>query len=203
MADPQSPVPDARPSPCYACLYRPRREPLLEDSAGSATSRLRSALFPTSSARRALNAADHSWRSRKSSRHATSGTATVDLDRRQRTRAPAGLATPSALKSSARPRREVSGACRRGRHMHSGGLLAHARPGLTVVPPGEEAAALAPLPLKLGKSEFSILNPNASTSCDLCRSKWGIRTLGAFAALPADLSGAARAGGAAAGDRAR
>jgi len=55
-------------------------------------------------------------------------------------------------------------------------VLARGRPGLTVVPPGEEAAALGPLPL--GLLDLS------TERQDLFR-RWGLRTLGDLAALPA------------------
>jgi protein ImuB len=54
-------------------------------------------------------------------------------------------------------------------------LLARARPGLTVVPAGGEAAAVAPLPL-----DALDLAPERQ---DLFR-RWGLRTLGDLAALP-------------------
>ena len=56
-------------------------------------------------------------------------------------------------------------------------LLASARAGITVVAPGDEAAALAPLPLR-----------TLDVLCDpqllAVLSRWGIRTLGQLAALP-------------------
>ena len=52
-------------------------------------------------------------------------------------------------------------------------LMAQARAGLTVVPPGQEAAALAPLPLA-ALARYG-LPPLA---------RWGLRTLGELAALP-------------------
>jgi protein ImuB len=55
-------------------------------------------------------------------------------------------------------------------------VVAQARPGLTVVPPGQEAAVLAPLPLDLLG-----LDPERR---DLFR-RWGLHTLGDLAALPA------------------
>jgi protein ImuB len=54
-------------------------------------------------------------------------------------------------------------------------VLARARPGLTVVPAGGEAAALAPLPLELLELE--------AERRDLFR-RWGLRTLGDLARLP-------------------
>jgi len=55
-------------------------------------------------------------------------------------------------------------------------VLARACPGLTVVPPGGEASALAPLPLDLLD-----LDPDRR---DLFR-RWGLRTIGDLARLPA------------------
>ena len=66
-------------------------------------------------------------------------------------------------------------------------LLARARPGLTVVPPGGEAAALAPLDLAVGsdlaltqRAGFQDLTP----LLPLLR-RWGLRTFGDLAQLPA------------------
>jgi len=81
-------------------------------------------------------------------------------------------------------------------------LLAQARPGLTVIEPGQEAAALAPLPLALlGKLEEKKLEERSEklegklqssdfqlqTSDFVLRTskRWGLRTLGDLAALPA------------------
>jgi protein ImuB len=80
-------------------------------------------------------------------------------------------------------------------------LLAHGRAGLTVVPAGDEAAALAPLPLRtLTQLEFGLW---AVGACPGTRSgpeptahslgpeieqlhRWGLRTLGDLAAIPSD-----------------
>ncbi len=75
-------------------------------------------------------------------------------------------------------------------------LIAQARPGLTVIAPGEETAALAPLPLalleKLEKYEVRSSKDEdeaaaARTSDFVLRTskKWGLRTLGDLASLPA------------------
>jgi protein ImuB len=58
-------------------------------------------------------------------------------------------------------------------------LLVHASPGLTVIDPGDESRALAPLPLDL-------LGVVADEPDLLTLRRWGLRTLGDFAALPDD-----------------
>ena len=71
-------------------------------------------------------------------------------------------------------------------------LLAHGRAGLTVVPRGEEAQALVPLPLSL--LDQLALEPHEPFVSELKR--WGLRTLGDLAALPsADLSARLGQGG--------
>ena len=200
---PQSPIPDARPSPCYACLYRPPREPLLEDSAGSAASRLRSALFPTSSGgAAALNVVDSLVAiaqefSPRYERH-RDDLVSIDVSGLERL-----LGTPRTIGEELR--REASA---RGTRVHvavaatrmAALVLAHARPGLTVVDPGEEAAALASVPIGiLEKAEISRLKSGhdiqtsdfrlQTSSAVSVFKRWGIRTLGELAALPpADLS---------------
>jgi protein ImuB len=84
-------------------------------------------------------------------------------------------------------------------------LLAHARAGLTVVPRGEEAAALAPLPLRtlttldlgprtLDSGPAQSPKPKAQSLESIAQSpeqltRWGLRTLGDLAAIPSsDLS---------------
>ena len=80
----------------------------------------------------------------------------------------------------------VAGSCTTAR------LLAIARPGLTIVAPGDEAATLAPLAIGiLEKIEDdgtqSAHNPQRKTSEAF--KKWGLKTLGDLAALPsADLA---------------
>ena len=58
-------------------------------------------------------------------------------------------------------------------------LHAHFRAGLTVIEPGTEAASLAPLPIGL----LSILDDTVDLQTV---KRWGLRTLGDMAALPAD-----------------
>jgi protein ImuB len=79
-------------------------------------------------------------------------------------------------------------------------LLAHARAGLTVVPPGTEAAVLAPLPLRvLTQLDFRLQasdsrpgpQPKAGSPESEVEqlARWGLRTLGDLGALPsAELS---------------
>jgi protein ImuB len=71
-------------------------------------------------------------------------------------------------------------------------VLALARPGLTVVPAGAEAEALAPLPIAFLDKAVSSLNAplsrlsveSSASSVDRFK-RWGLRTLGDLAALPA------------------
>jgi protein ImuB len=77
-------------------------------------------------------------------------------------------------------------------------VLALARPGVTVVTPGEEAAALAPLPIRvlehLGDHGDRTPRPqstqsashqnNSAVSAVSAFQRWGIKTLGEVAALP-------------------
>lgn len=73
-------------------------------------------------------------------------------------------------------------------------VLALARPGLTIVEPGKERESLAALPIAILEKAYGLgltaqgPEPSALGLEPLCR-RWGIRTLGEFAALPpADLS---------------
>jgi protein ImuB len=67
-------------------------------------------------------------------------------------------------------------------------VLAVARPGLTIVEPGAEAAALAPLPVGvLEKSQISSVKSQGAETSDLrldTFKHWGIRKLGELTALP-------------------
>ena len=70
-------------------------------------------------------------------------------------------------------------------------VLALARPGLTVVEPGDEATALAPVPVAiLEKCEISRLQtPDVRLQAGSAFKRWGVKTLGELAALPpADLA---------------
>lgn len=107
-------------------------------------------------------------------------------------------------------------AAARGLHVHvaiaatqiAATMLARARPGVTVVEPGDEAAAVAPLPIGVLKNAFGACGqcggrvrwvPRAMkkngprSGVDVLQlsvfTRWGINTLGALAALPgADLA---------------
>jgi len=61
-------------------------------------------------------------------------------------------------------------------------MLALARPGLTVVAPGDEAASLASIPVDLLEKIADA--PTAGSAISAVK-RWGIRTLGELAALPA------------------
>jgi protein ImuB len=72
-------------------------------------------------------------------------------------------------------------------------LIAQARPGLTVIAPGEEAVALAPLPLAL-LEKYEVRSSKYEDEAEAARAsdfvlrtskKWGLRTLGDLASLPA------------------
>jgi protein ImuB len=71
-------------------------------------------------------------------------------------------------------------------------LLAHSRAGLVIIPPGGEAAALAPLPLAALDAYAAVVHQpfdRSSPIADLPFRRWGLRTLGDLAAIPpADLS---------------
>lgn len=76
-------------------------------------------------------------------------------------------------------------------------LAAHARPGLTIVPPGDEARTLAPLPMAALETVWAMgVHSWSRRSEDEKRGpifevlrRWGVRTLGDLVALPsADLS---------------
>src|SRR5262245_36158660 len=66
-------------------------------------------------------------------------------------------------------------------------ILAHARPGVTIVQPGGEADALAPLPVAI--LEKTDGTPSLQTSDFKLQTfptlqRWGVKTLGELAALP-------------------
>src|SRR6185436_1851437 len=68
-------------------------------------------------------------------------------------------------------------------------VVALARPGLTVIPRGEEAAALASLPIALlekiiGSTDSAPSADSASSALSAFK-RWGLKTLGEVAALPA------------------
>jgi len=66
-------------------------------------------------------------------------------------------------------------------------LLVRYRAGLTIVEPGNEAAAVAPLPIALLGDLDRILDPGSRIPDQLATfRRWGLRTLGDLAALPSD-----------------
>src|SRR5688572_6998675 len=118
MANSPSPIPDPRPSPCYACLYRP---PAASDVVHSLV-----AIAQEFSPRYERHRDD---------------LVSIDVSGLERL-----LGTPHTIGEELR--REASA---RGARVHvavaatrvAALVLARARPGLTVVDPGEERAALA------------------------------------------------------------
>src|SRR6185436_16692425 len=65
-------------------------------------------------------------------------------------------------------------------------VVALAHPGLTVIPRGEEAAALASLPIALFEKIIgSASSADAASSALSAFRRWGLKTLGEVAALPA------------------
>ncbi len=66
-------------------------------------------------------------------------------------------------------------------------VLVHHRPGISVVAPGEDAAALAPVPVR-GLAMLCAPAARDEQVAPLIRTlrQWGLTTLGAFAALPPD-----------------
>jgi len=66
-------------------------------------------------------------------------------------------------------------------------LLVRYRAGLTIVEPGNEAAAVAPLPIALLGDLDRIPDPESRIPDQLATfRRWGLRTLGDLAALPSD-----------------
>jgi protein ImuB len=64
-------------------------------------------------------------------------------------------------------------------------LLAQTKPGLTVIAPGDEAAALAAIAIDLLEAlAHDDQHKNSAASALSAVKRWGIRTLGEFAALP-------------------
>jgi hypothetical protein len=65
-------------------------------------------------------------------------------------------------------------------------VVALARPGLTVIPRGREAEALAPMPLALLQTVDGTTDPQSFAALAVVAfKKWGLKTLGEVAALPA------------------
>jgi protein ImuB len=195
-ADPRSPIPDPRspirdprspiPDPLYACLYLP--PPTAAASADSTLARIAADFSPRFELHRAdLVAIDVSGLERLLGPARTIG---AEL---RRTAAERGVRAHIAIAST----------------RMAGLVLAQARPGLTIVEPGEEAAALAAIDigileritdvvgadLRVRRSSVQRPAPASSVQNAACTSsqeifkRWGVKTLGALAAIPAaDLS---------------
>jgi protein ImuB len=65
-------------------------------------------------------------------------------------------------------------------------LAVHHNPGITIIPPGTEAEQVAPWPLALLADVFPVAEPPAARPDIATLRRWGLTTLGAFAALAAD-----------------
>ena len=150
MADLQSSIPALRPSPCYACLYRP---PGPDDHRGAREARRESFLDSAISALNVVNplvAIAQEFSPRYERHH--DDLVSIDVSGLERL-----LGTARTIGEELR--REASA---RGARVHvavaatrmAALVLAHARPGLTVVDPGEEAAALAPMRIGILETEF-------------------------------------------------
>jgi len=67
-------------------------------------------------------------------------------------------------------------------------ILAHSRPGVTIVEPGGEADALAPLPVaileKTDGTRFTLQTSDFKLQTFPTLQRWGVKTLGELAALP-------------------
>jgi protein ImuB len=181
-ADPRSPIPD----PLYACLYLP--PPAAAASADGTLARIAADFSPRFELHRAdLVAIDVSGLERLLGPARTIG---AEL---RRTAAERGVRAHIAIAST----------------RMAGLVLAQARPGLTIVEPGEEAAALAAIDIgileritdvvgaDLRVRRFSVqkaapassVQNAARTSSQEIFKRWGVKTLGALAAIPAaDLS---------------
>jgi len=161
----------ARPAPCFACLYQP---------ADAASSR-KSVLIDI--------AQDFSPRYQRHRDDLVS----IDISGLQRL-----LGAPRAI--GLELRREAAA---RGIPVHvavagtriAALVLSCSRPGLTVVDQGDEAAQLAALPIRVLRklAEPGVLVPAANAVADHTHAgvlaaieRWGLRTLGEFAALTAD-----------------
>jgi nucleotidyltransferase/DNA polymerase involved in DNA repair len=182
LRDPRSPIPD----PLYACLYLP--PPAAAASADSTLARIAADFSPRFELHRAdLVAIDVSGLERLLGPARTIG---AEL---RRTAAERGVRAHIAIAST----------------RMAGLVLAQARPGLTIVEPGEEAAALAAIDigileritdvvgadLRVRRSSVQRAAPASSvqnaarTSSQEIFKRWGVKTLGALAAIPAaDLS---------------
>jgi protein ImuB len=165
IPNPLSPI----PNPLYACLYRPPSgDPPAETTTLTAIAERFSPRYE---------------------RHRDDLVA-IDVSGLERLLGPAG-AIGEELRREAAARGTRAHVAVAGTRM-AALVLALARPGLTVIPTGAEAEALLPLPIALLDRAVSGLNSQAaslnveSSALSVERFKrWGLRTLGDLAALPA------------------
>jgi len=160
-ADPRSPS----PAPLYACLYLP---PPAAASADSTLARIAADFSPRFELHRAdLVAIDVSGLER------LLGTARTIGAELRRTAAERGLRAHVAIAST----------------RMAGVVLAQARPGITIVESGEEAAALASIDIGILERIADVAGAATSISAVSALKRWGVKTLGELAAIPAaDLS---------------
>ena len=187
LSNPQSLI----PNPLYACLYQP---PVPDHPCGAAVSGCGAALSgppdcgPEGATPHLLASVAQEF-SPRYERH-RDDLVSIDVSGLERLLGPAGT-IGAELRREAGARGIRAHVAVAGTRM-AALVLALARPGLTVVPTGTEAEALAPFPIALLdkaasslNSQFSSLNVESSELSVERFKRWGLRTLGELAALPA------------------
>jgi protein ImuB len=173
----------------YACLYRPQQSDTYDVNRGGRAGRR---THPDRSAGSELDAIAQAFSPRYERHHddlvSIDVTGLERLFSRPERGGPRSVWTTigEALRREAAVRGvrvhvAVAGTCTAAR------VLALARPGLTVIERGGEAAALAPIPIAIFlRSHVSSLGAASSNSCVETFIRWGVRTAGELAALPPD-----------------